>query len=117
MQNEYLDAVVQETLRLGANFLLLTRYAAVNTKIGDIPIDKGTEIRLLTHAGHNAFDRWNDARTFKPERFLKNADANQDNFFIPFGLGPKQCLGRIRRPFCSRPKILALPSFLKKKCL
>ena len=29
MQNEYLDAIFNETIRLGANFLLLSRYAAV----------------------------------------------------------------------------------------
>lgn len=29
MQNEYLDAFTNEVLRLGANFLLLTRSAAV----------------------------------------------------------------------------------------
>lgn len=29
MQNEYLDAVTNEVLRMGANFLLLTRSAAV----------------------------------------------------------------------------------------
>ena len=35
MQNEYLDAVTNEVLRLGANFLLLTRSAAVVSHLKD----------------------------------------------------------------------------------
>lgn len=40
-----------------------------------------------------ASDTWNDTWTFNPNRFMKNSDANQNNLFIPFGLGHKQCLG------------------------
>ena len=64
-----------------------------DTKLGDYSIEKGTEIRLLTWARHVASDTWDDTWTFNPERFLKTSEANQNNFYIPFGYGHKQCLG------------------------
>lgn len=92
MMNEYLDAVTSEVLRLGASFLLVSRTAAVDTKLGDYPIDKGTEIRIMTYASHTASDIWNDAMTFNPDRFMKGSEAYQNNLFAPFSYGHKQCL-------------------------
>ena len=62
-----------------------------DTKLGDVLIEKGTEIRLLIHAGHHT-EVWNDTWSFNPDRFLKGSPANQNNFFVPFGYGHKICL-------------------------
>ena len=94
-QNEYLDAVVLESLRLGASILLQTRTASQNVKLGDIEVEKGTEIRLINYIGHMNSDYYLDPRTFNPDRFLKSSNQSKgDSLFIPFGSGPKICLGQ-----------------------
>lgn len=95
-QNEYLDAVINESLRFGTSFLMVTRTAAIDTKLGEYPIEKGTEIRLMTYTPNTKSDYYMDPRAFIPERFLKgsNESKNEGNLFIPFGYGPKTCLGQ-----------------------
>ena len=45
-------------------------------------------------AVHNDPDVWDEPNKFKPERFInKNGDFVQSNRVIPFGLGPRDCLG------------------------
>lgn len=40
-------------------------------------------------------DYYLDPRTFNPDRFLKSSNQSKgDSLFIPFGSGPKICLGQ-----------------------
>lgn len=96
-QNEYLDAVVQETLRLGGNIFFLTRTAAENTQLGDLPIEKGTEIRLIHYLSNLNSENWDNPLVFNPDRFMKGSGEGKEKgtLFVPFGQGHKQCLGKI----------------------
>ena len=59
-----------------------------------INIPRGTLIRLAYHLIHHDQEYWPDPEQFMPERFLKENAADVVPFsFLPFGSGPRQCLG------------------------
>lgn len=86
----YLDAVVNETLRvrpvIDAVWRKLTRPAVVEDRL----LPAGTTVVpsiALVH-GSQAFE---NAQEFRPERFLEASTAPYT--FIPFGGGPRRCVG------------------------
>ncbi|CAL0308351.1 unnamed protein product [Lupinus luteus] len=93
----YLQAVVNETLRLYPAVPLTTREFAQDCNIGGYYVKKGT--RLFTNVWKIQTDptMWPDPLEFKPERFLtthKDVDYRGHNYeFIPFGSGRRICPG------------------------
>lgn len=91
---KYMDAVVNESLRLGNNLFFQTRTASVDTKLENHVIAKGQEIRLIPFIPHMSPEDFMDPRTFNPDRFLSSSGEDiKRRLFIPFGHGPKSCLG------------------------
>ncbi|KAF2223440.1 cytochrome P450 [Elsinoe ampelina] len=95
----YLNAVLQETLRLWAPVSLTMRVAAQDSTIIDHPIPKGTLIIIAPWATNNSYELWGDsALTFDPERWLKEGQTNKggadSNYsFLTFLHGPRSCIG------------------------
>ncbi|CAL0308349.1 unnamed protein product [Lupinus luteus] len=110
----YLQAVVNETLRLYPPVPLITREFAEDCNIGGYYVKKGT--RLFTNAWKIQTDpiMWPDPLEFKPERFLtthKDVDFRGHHFeFIPFGCGRRICPGIT---FGIRTTYLTLATFLQ----
>ncbi|GAA0180663.1 oxygenase [Lithospermum erythrorhizon] len=89
---------IQEVLRLYPPAAFVSREALQeNTQIGNINVPKGVCIWTLIPTLHRDADIWgSDVNEFKPERFA-NGVANAckiPQLYIPFGLGPRLCLGR-----------------------
>ncbi|KAI3505529.1 hypothetical protein L1887_27660 [Cichorium endivia] len=92
----YLNFVVKETLRLHPSLpLLLPRECREQCQIDgyDIPV----KMKVIVNAFACAVDPeyWDDAESFKPERFEKSSiDFIGTNFeFVPFGSGRRMCPG------------------------
>ncbi|KAL7604972.1 hypothetical protein Lser_V15G19097 [Lactuca serriola] len=92
----YLKFVVKETLRLHPPLpLLLPRECREQCQIAgyDIPV----KMKVIVNAFACAVDPeyWDDAESFKPERFEKSTtDFMGANFeFVPFGSGRRMCPG------------------------
>ncbi|KVH89318.1 cytochrome P450 [Cynara cardunculus var. scolymus] len=92
----YLKLIIKETLRLHPPLpLLLPRECIEQCQID------GYDIPLKTKVIVNAFacavdpEYWDDAESFKPERFDKSSvDFMGTNFeFVPFGAGRRMCPG------------------------
>lgn len=102
-QAPYLDAVFNETIRLGNGFLHITRSCAKDVNLNGYNLEKGTEIRLVNYIAQMPSDEFGDPKSFNPDRFLKkNAEKTENetnengkslNWFQPFGFGAKMCLG------------------------
>ncbi|CAA2971413.1 cytochrome P450 714A1-like [Olea europaea var. sylvestris] len=89
--------VIQEVLRLYPPAAFVSREALQETQIGHIVVPKGVCLWTLIPTLHRDPEIWGpDANEFNPQRFangiLKACKVPQ--VYIPFGLGPRLCLGR-----------------------
>ncbi|XP_028264691.1 cytochrome P450 3A40-like [Parambassis ranga] len=94
MEMEYLDMVVNETMRLYPIANRLERMSKVSVEINGVAIPKGTTILVPVYTLHRDPTLWPEPEVFKPERFSKENKDNIDPYaFLPFGAGPRNCIG------------------------
>ncbi|KAF5654303.1 cytochrome P450 monooxygenase 3A14, partial [Fusarium circinatum] len=119
----YLDAVIQETLRLSAVLPIVSREAMVDTTILGYAIPKGTSVfftlngpslmkpaikvpeAIRSESSQRTKDRYGewraeDVEQFVPERWIDVDDEGVETYnamkgpFLTFGSGPRGCFGR-----------------------
>ncbi|GFH16410.1 uncharacterized protein HaLaN_12825 [Haematococcus lacustris] len=93
---QYLEAVLQETLRLHPPVWAFDRQAAQQDELpGGVQIVQGSYILLSPYALHRQPDLFPEPDAFKPERFLEGGSAAALPRFqyIPFGGGGRSCIG------------------------
>lgn len=92
---KYLDAVICETLRLFPPFGFINRRASQDYIIEkyNIKVPKGTTIHIPIYSIHHDPEYFTDPDQFKPERFFPENRNFHPYAFIPFGAGPRSCIG------------------------
>ena len=91
----YLDAFIDETLRLKPPVIAHFRSCVKDCTIKGIPFKKGTNVQLGILPAHMDPELFPEPEKFQPERFLKeNADNIQPYSWRPFGAGPRVCIGQ-----------------------
>ncbi|XP_028304219.1 cytochrome P450 3A30-like isoform X2 [Gouania willdenowi] len=94
MQMEYLDCAINESLRLYPVVVRLERVAKASVEINGLVIPKDMVVMIPTWTLHRDPNIWPEPEKFKPERFSKeNKDTIDPYTHMPFGLGPRNCLG------------------------
>ncbi|XP_058496284.1 cytochrome P450 3A56-like [Solea solea] len=94
MQMEYLDSVINESLRLYPIVLRVERVTKATVEINGLEIPKGMVITVPTWTLHHDPDSWPEPEEFIPERFSKENKQNIDPYtYLPFGEGPRKCIG------------------------
>jgi cytochrome P450 len=101
IKREHLDqlvvmrAVVNEALRLYPPAPFIGREALAGDKLGGHHVRAGTQILISPWIVHRHRALWPDPDAFVPERFLTaRSDTIPRGAFIPFGLGPRICIGQ-----------------------
>jgi cytochrome P450 len=90
-EDDYLDATIQETLRLRPVLSDVARKLTEPARIGDYELPAGTLILPAIAAIHYRPDLYAEPEEFRPERFL---DGKGDRYsWIPFGGGVRRCIG------------------------
>ncbi|KAM7313311.1 cytochrome P450 3A24 [Ixodes scapularis] len=93
---KYLHGVVSESLRMFPPGARLERTASNDYVLGDtgIKVPKGCVIAIPVYAMHHEPDYFPDPATFDPSRFIdENIDTIRPYTYLPFGAGPRNCLG------------------------
>lgn len=91
---DYLDMFLQETLRMYPPAGRYNREPARDVIIKGIKFEKGMDVTFSTHAMHRNPKYWPQPDKFDPERFSpENVGNIQQCTFIPFGIGPRNCVG------------------------
>ncbi|XP_074539695.1 cytochrome P450 3A40-like [Halichoeres trimaculatus] len=94
MQMDYLDSVINESLRLYPIASRLERVAKASLEINGLVIPKGMVVMVPTWPLHRDPEIWADPEAFKPERFSKENKESIDPYtYMPFGAGPRNCIG------------------------
>jgi cytochrome P450 family 714 subfamily C len=92
-----LTMVINESLRLYVPILFITREALKDIKIKDINIPKGVGVWTYVGTLYTDPEIWGaDAYQFNPERFANgvNGACKHPHLYMPFGVGPRVCLGQ-----------------------
>jgi cytochrome P450 len=91
---EFGSQVILEGLRLYPPFWMVDRVAMADDQAGGFAIPKGSTVIVYVYGAHHAKRYWPDSETFDPERFTKaNAAAHTPFTHLPFGAGPRGCIG------------------------
>ncbi|XP_072264690.1 cytochrome P450 3A9-like isoform X1 [Pyxicephalus adspersus] len=94
MQMEYLDMVIQETLRMFPPGGRVERVSKQTVEINGVTIPKGMVCLIPAYVLHNNPEYWPEPEEFRPERFSKeNRESHTPYTFLPFGDGPRNCIG------------------------
>ncbi|XP_055343483.1 cytochrome P450 3A24-like [Paramacrobiotus metropolitanus] len=93
-QMGYLDACVNETLRLFPSVTRTERQCSEDWYYGGVKYDQGTVFAVPIYAINRDPDYFPDPEIFDPDRFSKdNKQRIQRCTFLSFGQGPRHCLG------------------------
>jgi len=85
--------VIQETLRLYPPGYQLTRVCTRDTQVNGRRIRAGTRILIPVYALHRHRGHWRDPDAFDPDRFAPGVPVPDRHLYMPFGAGPRVCLG------------------------
>jgi len=92
-QMPQIRAHVDEALRLYPPAFLLVRQAREADSIMGHAVAAGTTITISPWVIHRHRARWNDPDAFDPSRFLPGATPPERYAYMPFGAGPRICVG------------------------
>jgi cytochrome P450 len=87
---DYLDAVIKETLRLRPPVSVVVRRLLRPARLGGYDLPAGTLVAPCVYLVHNDAEIYEDPGSFIPERFLERRAAVPT--WIPFGGGARRCL-------------------------
>lgn len=94
---KYTTRVINESMRLYPQPPVLIRRALQDDMLGGYPIKQGQDIFISVWNLHRSPEAWERAEDFWPERWpLDGPDPNEvtENFsYLPFGAGPRKCVG------------------------
>jgi cytochrome P450 family 135 len=87
---DYVGAVVNETLRLFPPLPVPMRRVNSPFRLGEYQLEPGTVIAVNLYVLHRRPDLWPDPNRFRPERFLEQPPAKYT--WLPFGEGERSCI-------------------------
>lgn len=87
-------AVVDEGLRLYPPAWAITRRALADDVVDGVPLPAGTLVLTSPWLMHRRADVWPDPLRFDVDRWLGPDAGARREAYIPFGAGPRLCIGR-----------------------
>lgn len=92
-QLPYTRAIFEESLRLYPPAPAVHRKAATTTTVGGLSLPEGAFVLVGTYNLHRHPDFWTSPEQFLPERWLDGGRPASRYAYMPFGAGPRTCVG------------------------
>ncbi len=89
----YTRAVVHEAMRLYPPAFTLARQAIAADIAGNVPLPAGALVLISPWVLHRHRRLWSQPEVFDPDRFLPTAPPPDRFAYLPFGIGPRVCIG------------------------
>ena len=90
----YLEAVIDETLRLYPPVHAIPRVTTAEFELGEHVIPANEQVLLSVWSIHRDPRFYDDPLAFDPDRWADTAPRDRGYEFVPFGSGPRICIGR-----------------------
>jgi unspecific monooxygenase len=90
---KFTRAVIDETMRLYPPVFLIARAAAGSDTIAGRAVSKNDIVLISPWLLHRHEKRWTDPNAFMPQRFMPGAPPPDRYAYMPFGVGPRICVG------------------------
>ncbi|HUF11349.1 MAG TPA: cytochrome P450 [Rhodothermales bacterium] len=90
---DYLDWVVKEALRLYPPIHVGNRKVIEDVEFGGYHLKAGSRVMYSIYLSHRDPKIWKDPEAFVPERFSPGEDRRPGLAYVPFGGGPRNCIG------------------------
>lgn len=88
----YTEAVIVEAVRMIAS-PIVPHVANQDSTVAGFDVPKDTLIFLNNHDLSMSEKLWDAPEKFQPERFIRDGRLTKPDFFIPFGIGRRSCMG------------------------
>jgi cytochrome P450 len=93
--NQYLDMVIEENMRMYPPATRIDRICNKDYEFEGLKIPKGQLVTIPIWALHHDPDIYPDPYKFNPDRFNEeNKKKRPNEAYIPFGNGPRSCIGK-----------------------
>lgn len=98
----YACASIFEAMRLFPPVWAITRQAVMDAEIDGFHVSEGSNVLLFPFLVHRDSSDWPNPEKFDPSRFLQDKSLSmlsllmrlqKERMFVPFGFGPRACIG------------------------
>jgi cytochrome P450 len=86
--------VLHETMRLYPPVHTIPRETTRAVEVDGRRLERGTRTHLSVWQAHRDPEAWTDPRTWRPSRWRDRTPSSVGGAYVPFGAGPRSCLGR-----------------------
>lgn len=90
----YVEKIINETLRLYPPVHAIPRVTTEPVRLGEYVIPEGKPVLLSLWSIHRDPRFYDDPLEFDPDRWTDDSPRTRGAEFIPFGSGPRTCIGR-----------------------
>jgi cytochrome P450 len=92
-QLAYTRAMVDEAMRLYPPAYVIVRTAREPDEVAGLPVRPGDLVVISPWVLHRHRRRWTNPDAFEPERFFPGGPGVDRYAYLPFGVGPRICIG------------------------
>ena len=90
---QYTKQCIEESMRLYPPAWITDRVALQDEQVGDFYFQKGTMIGVSIYEMHRYEAYWKNPQQYQPERFSEANKKEISPYYMPFGAGPRLCIG------------------------
>ena len=108
---QYTKQCIEESMRLYPPAWITDRVNLEGITVGDYSFEQGTMIGISIYEMHRHKAYWSSPEEFQPERFSEENRKTTAPYYMPFGAGPRLCIGN---NFAMLEMQLTLQSILSK---